>query len=59
MAFNRRIMQKLEEACEGNEAMLGYMRDIVGYEMRDAGRYTEKYEEYLRRWSKRESEGDE
>ena len=56
MAFNRRIMLKLEDACGENEAMLGYMRDIVTFEMREAGRYKSDYEDFLKKRAKEEAE---
>ena len=54
MAFNRRIMQKLEEACRGNEAMKGYMRDAAGCEFRGTKQYMKDYEGYLRKRSSEE-----
>lgn len=57
MAFNKRIMKKLEEACDGNEAMLGYMRDIVTLEMREVKQYKTDYSKCLKRRSREELEG--
>ena len=56
MAFNRRIMNRLEEACEGNVAMKGFLREVIIYEMREPGNYTKKYEERLKKWAAKESE---
>lgn len=54
MAFSKRIMDKIEEACEGNEAMLGYMHDIVMIEMGEAKHYTKEYELKLKERAKEE-----
>lgn len=54
MAFNKRIMSKLEAACEDNEAMMGYMRDIVIHEMSGAKQYTKEYERILKERAKEE-----
>ena len=54
MAFNKRIMDKIEKACKGNDAMLGYMRDIVMIEMGDAKHYTKEYELKLKERAKEE-----
>ena len=60
MGFNRRIMKKLEDACDDNEAMLGYMRDIVTFEMREVKQYKASYEQYLKARAKEEiEEGEE
>lgn len=57
MAFNKRIMDKIEAACKGNEAMLGYMHDIVMIEMGEAKQYTKEYERKLKERAKEEREG--
>lgn len=54
MAFNRRIMQRLEEACEGNEAMKGFMRDLVRCEIQGVKQYKGEYEKLLKQWSREE-----
>ena len=55
MAFNRRIMQKLEEACGDNEAMKGYMRDLVTNEIKGVKQYKAPYEGMLKQWSGKEA----
>ena len=54
MAFNKRIMDKIEKACDGNDAMLGYMHDIVMHEMSGAKQYTKEYERILKEHAKEE-----
>lgn len=57
MAFSKRIMSKLEQACGDNEAMLSYMHDIVMHEMGGAKQYTKEYERMLKEHAK-EEEGE-
>lgn len=54
MAFNSRIMRGLEEACGDNEAMKGFMRDLVVCEMRGIKQYKGEYEKMLKKWSEKE-----
>lgn len=56
MAFNKRIMAKLEDACEGNEAMQDFMRELVVYEMDGAKQYVKEYERLLKLYAKQEKE---
>lgn len=55
MAFSKRMTDKLMEACAGNESMVGYLRDIVAFEMREEAHYTKKYEDFLKTWSQKEA----
>ena len=56
MAFNRRIMNKIEQKCADNQYLLDYMRDIVSYEMKGAKQYTKDYEKFLKERSREEEE---
>lgn len=56
MAFNKRIMSKLEDACDGNEAMQDFMRDLVVYEMSGSKQYMKEYEKLLKKHAKEEEE---
>lgn len=52
MAINRRALNKVEEYCDGNQAMLGFLRELLVFEVDSPGRYTEEYEKLLEDYSK-------
>lgn len=51
MALSKRILEKIEERCSGDEAMLEYMRTIIACELGGTKHYTKEYEKALRKYS--------
>lgn len=52
MAFSKRVLDKIERGCKGDQAMLDYMRGIIAYEFSGSKQYKKEYERLLRVCSK-------
>ena len=53
MAFNKRILDKIQDRCKGDKAMLDYMYRIVTFEFGESRQYTKEYEAAIREYSKK------
>lgn len=56
MAFNKRILDKIEKRCGDDEVMLDYIRRIIAYEFSGSKQYTKEYEQALKQCAKRYEE---
>lgn len=49
MALNKRNMDKISALCGDDDAMLGFMRDIITHEIMGNKQYTKAYKDALRK----------
>ena len=50
MAFNKRIIDRIDKACKDDEAMRDFLHEVIVYEMSgNAKHYTKDYEGMLRK----------
>lgn len=54
MAINRRALEKIEEACKGDDNMKAFLRALLVFELEEPGRYKTEYERMLGKYA----EGD-
>ena len=52
ITLNKRILDKIERQCEGDQAMLGYMHDIVVFEFKEPKQYAKHYKDSIEKFSK-------
>lgn len=48
MALNKRILDKIEKRCKGDDAMLDYLRRVIAFELTGAKQYTKEYQAALK-----------
>lgn len=56
MAFNKRILDKLDDAVGENEFMRDYFHDIISFELLEKSQYMDKYQKFLKKHAKEELE---
>lgn len=57
ITLNKSILHKIERASGGDEAMLDYIRDIIGFELSDKRQYVNYYKKAITAYSK-QSKGE-
>ena len=53
MAFNKRILDKIENRCGDDDNMLDFFHEIVTFEFGDSKQYTKEYEKRIREFAKK------
>ena len=53
MAINKRILDKIEKHCAGDQAMIDFMRHIIVFEFSESKQYTSEYTEAIKKYSKK------
>lgn len=52
MAFNKRILNKIEEQCGDDEVLLDYIRRAIIFELSESKQYKKEYEHLLKQHAK-------